>query len=186
MVSQILNFGLPAQIDVQVAGLQVGQNRALAEQLMQQISRVPGTTDLRIQQPFDQPKWTVNVDRTRAQEVGFSQRDVAAGPAYQPQRQLSNLARPSISTRRTMLATTSPCRPRNTRSRSLQDLQNFPIAANGSSQQPQILGNLVSMTRGVEPGSLSHYNAQPVIDIYGSVEGADLASVAAGSRNPER
>ena len=76
-MSQILNFGLPAQIDVQVAGLQVDENRALAEQLMQQISRIPGTTDLRIQQPFDQPKWTVNVDRTRAQEVGYSQRDVA-------------------------------------------------------------------------------------------------------------
>ena len=77
MVSQILNFGLPAQIDVQVTGLLVDQNRQIAEQLMQQISRVPGTTDLRIQQPFNQPKWTVNVDRTRAQEVGYSQRDVA-------------------------------------------------------------------------------------------------------------
>ena len=77
MVSQILNFGLPAQIDVQLAGLKVDENRALAEKFMQQIGRVPGTTDLRIQQPFNQPKWTVNVDRTRAQEVGYSQRDVA-------------------------------------------------------------------------------------------------------------
>ena len=77
MVSQILNFGLPAPIDVQMAGLQMDQNRAIAEQIMQQISRIPGTTDLRIQQPFNLPKWTVNVDRTRAQQVGYSQRDVA-------------------------------------------------------------------------------------------------------------
>ena len=77
MVSQILNFGLPAQIDVQVTGLQLDENRALAEHLMQQIARIPGATDLRIQQPFNQPKWTVDVDRTRAQQVGYSQREVA-------------------------------------------------------------------------------------------------------------
>jgi multidrug efflux pump subunit AcrB len=77
MVSQILNFGLPAQIDVQVVGLQVEQNHALAEQHDAADQPDPGTTDLRIQQPFNLPKWTVNVDRTRAQEVGYSQRDVA-------------------------------------------------------------------------------------------------------------
>jgi multidrug efflux pump subunit AcrB len=60
----------------------------------------------------------------------------------------------------------------------LQDLQNFPISSNGSSAQPQILGNLATLERGVEPGTVSHYNAQPIIDIYGSVEGTDLASVA--------
>jgi multidrug efflux pump subunit AcrB len=62
--------------------------------------------------------------------------------------------------------------------KSLQELQNFPISTNGSAQQPQILGNLASIVRGVEPGTLSHYNAQPIIDVYGSVEGTDLASVA--------
>ncbi|MGP8259855.1 MAG: efflux RND transporter permease subunit [Acidobacteriaceae bacterium] len=177
MVSQILNFGLPAQIDVQVTGLQLDQNRALAEQLMQQIARIPGTTDLRIQQPFNQPKWTVNVDRTRAQEVGFSQRDVAQDlltslsgsfqttPSFylNPQNHVSY-----------NIAVETP----QYEVKDLQELQNFPIANNGSSQQPQILGNLASVTRGVEPGTLSHYNAQPVIDIYGSVEHTDLASVA--------
>src|SRR5882757_9570568 len=77
MVSQILNFGLPAQIDIQIVGQQVAQDRIFAENMMQQISRISGTTDLRIQQPFNLPKWTVNVDRTRAQQVGYSQRDVA-------------------------------------------------------------------------------------------------------------
>ena len=177
MVSQILNFGLPAQIDVQVAGLQVDQNREIAEQLMQQIGRIPGTTDLRIQQPFNQPKWTVNVDRTRAQEVGYSQRDVAqdlltslsgsfqTAPSFylNPQNHVSY-----------NIAVETP----QYEVKDLQELQNFPIATNGSAQQPQILGNLASFERGVEPGTLSHFNAQPIIDIYGSVEGTDLASVA--------
>ena len=177
MVSQILNFGLPAQIDVQVAGLQSQQNRALAEQLMQQISRVPGTTDLRIQQPFDLPKWTVNVDRTRAQQVGYSQRDVA-------QDLLTSLSG-SFQTSPTFYLN-----PQNHVSyniavqtpqydvKSLQELENFPIALSGSNLQPQILGNLASIQRGSEAGLVSHYNAQPIIDVYGSVEGTDLATVA--------
>jgi multidrug efflux pump subunit AcrB len=177
MVSQILNFGLPAQIDVQIAGLQVDKNRALAEQLMQQISRIPGATDLRVQQPFDLPKWTVDVDRTRAQEVGYSQRDVA-------QDLLTSLSG-SFQTSPTFYLN-----PQNHVSyniavqtpqydvKSLQDLENFPIAISGSTQQPQLLGNLASIVRGAEPGIVSHYNAQPIIDVYGSVEGTDLASVA--------
>jgi multidrug efflux pump subunit AcrB len=177
MVSQILNFGLPAQIDVQVAGLQVDQNRALAEQLMQQISRIPGTTDLRIQQPFDLPKWTINVDRTRAQEVGYSQRDVAqdlltslsgsfqTSPTFylNPQNHVSY-----------NIAVQTP----QYEVKSLQELENFPIAISGSNQPSQILGNLASVQRGVEAGLVSHYNAQPIIDVYGSVEGTDLATVA--------
>ena len=177
MVSQILNFGLPAQIDVQVAGLKVDDNRALAEQLMQQISRIPGTTDLRIQQPFDLPKWTVNVDRTRAQEVGYSQRDIA-------QDLLTSLSG-SFQTSPTFYLN-----PQNHVSyniavqtpqydvKSLQELENFPISISGSTQQPQILGNLASIQRGVEAGLVSHYDAQPIIDVYGSVEGTDLATVA--------
>jgi len=178
MVSQILNFGLPAQIDVQVGGLQVDQNRALAENLMQQIALIPGTTDLRIQQPFNQPKWTVNVDRTRAQEVGYSQRDVAqdlltslsgsfqTSPTFylNPQNHVSY-----------NIAVQTP----QYEVKDLQELQNFPVTSSGSSQPPQILGNLASLTRGAEPGTLSHYDAQPIIDIYGSVERTDLASVAA-------
>jgi multidrug efflux pump subunit AcrB len=177
MVSQILNFGLPAQIDVQIAGLQVDRNRALAEQLMQQISHVPGTTDLRIQQPFDLPKWTVNVDRTRAQEVGYSQRDVA-------QDLLTSLSG-SFQTSPTFYLN-----PQNHVSysiavqtpqydvKNLQELENLPVAVSGSSRQPQILGNLASIERGSEAGLVSHYNAQPIIDVYGSVEGTDLASVS--------
>jgi multidrug efflux pump subunit AcrB len=175
MVSQILNFGLPAPIDVQVAGLQIPQNRALALKLMQQISQIPGTTDLRIQQPFDQPKFTVNVDRTRAQQVGYTQSDVA--------RDLLTSLSGSFQTNPTFYLN-----PQNHVSysiavqtpqydvKNLQELQNFPIT--GPNSQPQILGNLASIDRGTEPGTVSHYDAQPIIDVYGAVQGSDLQSVA--------
>ena len=177
MVSQILNFGLPAQIDVQFIGQAIEQDHTLAEHTMQQISRIPGTTDLRIQQPFNLPTWTINVDRTRAQEVGYSQADVANNvltslsgsfqttPAFylDPKNHVSyNIA---VQTPQYFV-------------RNLQQLENFPVARNGSEQQPQILGNLASVVRGEEEGTVSHYNARPVIDIYGSVEGTDLASVS--------
>ena len=177
MVSQILNFGLPAQIDIQLVGQQLGQNRVLAEQMMQQIAQISGTTDLRIQQPFNLPKWTVNVDRTRARQVGYSQHDVAndvlialsgsfqTSPTFylNPQNHVSyNIA-----------VQTPQYEVRN-----LQDLENFPVASANSGQAAQILGNLASIDRGQEQGVVSHYNARSVIDIYGSVEGTDLASVA--------
>ena len=179
MVSQILNFGLPAQIDVQVVGNAVEQDHTLAEHIMEQIRHIPGTTDLRIQQPFNLQAWTINVDRTRAQQVGYSQHDVASdvltslsgsfqtSPTFylNPQNHVSyNIA-----------VQTPQYDVQN-----LQQLKNFPIATNGSSQQPQLLGNIASIDRGTEQGTVSHYNARPVIDIYGSVEGADLASVATG------
>jgi multidrug efflux pump subunit AcrB len=177
MVSQILNFGLPAQIDIQLVGQQIAQNRAVAEKMMQEISHVPGTTDLRIQQPFNLPIWTIDVDRTRAQQVGYSQRDVAvsvltslsgsfqSNPTFylNPQNHVSyNVA---VQTQQYDV-------------QNLQQLENVPIATNGSTQQPQILGNLASIRRGAEQGTTSHYNARPVIDIYGAVEGTDLASVS--------
>jgi CzcA family heavy metal efflux pump len=177
MVSQILNFGLPAQIDVQLVGNAIEQNHDLAEHMMEEISHIPGTTDLRIQQPFNLPSLTVNVDRTRAQQVGYSQHDVAnsvlaslsgsfqTSPTFylNPQNHVSY-----------NIAVQSP----QYQVQNLQQLQNFPIATNGSGQQPQILGNLASIDRGAEQGTVSHYDARSVIDIYGSVEGADLASVA--------
>ena len=177
MVGQILNFGLPAQIDIQVVGQQLEQNRVLAEQMMQQISKIPGTTDLRIQQPFNLPKWTVNVDRTRAQQVGYSQRDVATdvliGLSGSFQTQPTFYLNPQNHVNYNIAVQTPQYDVQ-----SLSQLENFPIATSGSGQQPQILRNLASIDRGVEQGTVSHYNARSVIDIYGSVEGTDLATVA--------
>lgn len=178
IVSQILNFGLPAPLDIQVVGLQVQQDRALAEKMMADISQIPGTTDLRIQQPFNLPMWQVDVDRTRAQEVGYSQRDVAVNL-------LTSLSG-SFQTSPTFYLN-----PQNHVSynvavqtpqydvRTLQQLENFPVASPTSNAPPQILANLAKVSLGTEPATVTHYNARPVIDIYGSVEGTDLSSVAA-------
>ena len=77
IVSQILNFGLPAPIDIQVVGNNLKANREVADALLQRVRNIPGTTDLRIQQPFDQPYLNINVDRTLAGQVGYTQHDVA-------------------------------------------------------------------------------------------------------------
>jgi multidrug efflux pump subunit AcrB len=176
IVSQILNFGLPAPLDVQVIGNDLDADHAYAEKLLAQIRHIPGTTDLRIQQPFNSPKFTVAVDRTKSQQVGYSQRDVAGNllvtlsgsfqttPSYwlNPQNGVSY-----------SIAVQSP----QYNIESLQDLQNIPVT--GTTGAPsQILGNLAAIRRGTEEGTVSHYNVQPVIDIYGAVENTDLASVA--------
>jgi CzcA family heavy metal efflux pump len=176
MVSQILNFGLPAQIDVQFIGQQLEKNRDLAEKMMQQISHVTGTTDLRIQQPFNLPKWTINVDRTRAQQVGYSQRDVATNVLIALSGSFQTSPTFYLNPQNGVSYNIAVQTPQYD-VKSLQDLQNFPIASTNPAE-PQILGNLASIDRGSEQGTVSHYNARPLIDIYGSVEGTDLASVA--------
>jgi multidrug efflux pump subunit AcrB len=177
MVSQILNFGLPAPLDVQVIGNDEGESRQVADRLLAEIRDIPGTRDMRIQQPSNLPKWTVDVDRTRAQETGYAQRDVA-------QNLLISLSG-SFQT-----APTFYLDPKNHVSYSisvqepqyfvdtLQGLKNIPISSSGSDRTQQVLANLASVTRGVEDGTVSHYNVRPVLDVFGSVEGTDLASVA--------
>jgi multidrug efflux pump subunit AcrB len=177
MVSQILNFGLPAQIDVQVVGTALYQDHALAESMMDQISKIPGTTDLRIQQPFNLPRWTVNVDRVRAQQVGYSQREVAqdilVGLSGSFQTTPSFFLDPRTHVSYSVVVETPQYDVQN-----LQQLQSFPVAFSGSSHTPQLLGNLATFTRGAEQGTVSHYDTRPVIDIYGSVDRTDLASVS--------
>ncbi len=176
IVNQILNFGLPAPLDIQIIGNDMVANHAVAERMMSQLRRVPGAVDLHIQQSLDEPNFTVHVDRTKAQQVGFSQADVASSVltalsgSFQtsPQFWLNWNNGVSYS-----IAVQEP----QYRMDTLQDLNNIPVT--GSSGAPlQILSNLSSVKRGVEPGTVSHYNALPVVDIYGSVDGTDLRTVA--------
>jgi multidrug efflux pump subunit AcrB len=176
IISQILNFGLPAPLDIQVIGNDLQANRQYARRMLAQVRKIPGTTDLRIHQPFDEPKLQINVDRTRASQVGYSQRDVAGNllvalsgsaqttPSFwlNPQNGVSY-----------SVAVQSP----QYRINSLQDLLNVPVSGS-SGAAPQILGNVASIVRGTEQGTISHYNVQPVLDIFGAVEGTDLGSVA--------
>ncbi|MGA8306975.1 MAG: efflux RND transporter permease subunit [Candidatus Acidiferrales bacterium] len=175
IVTQILNFGLPAPLDVQIVGRNLTANRAFAETLINKLKFVPGAVDLRIQQPFNYPKFHIDVDRTKTSQVGFTQKDVANNL-------LISLSGSSQTTPtfwldpRTGVSYNIATQTPQYRIESLQDLQNIPIT-NGTAP-PQILASLSSFTRGSEMAVVSHYNIQPVIDIFGSVDGRDLGGVS--------
>ncbi|MBZ5555171.1 MAG: efflux RND transporter permease subunit [Acidobacteriia bacterium] len=177
IVSQILNFGLPAPLDVQIVGRNLAGNRAVAERLLNQLKFVAGVVDLRIQQPFNYPKLHIEVDRTKAQEIGYTQRDIAQNllislsGSFQTSPTFWLDPRTGVSY---SIATQTP----QYRIQSLQDLQNVPVTSPNASIPPQILAGLASFNRGAELGEVSHYDIAPVIDIYGAVQGRDLGGVA--------
>jgi multidrug efflux pump subunit AcrB len=176
IVSQILNFGLPAQIDIQVVGRKLEANRNFAEKLMNQLKFVPGAVDLHIQQPFNYPKLHIDVDRTKASQVGYTQQDVASNLLVT----LSGSFQTSPSfwvDPKTGVSYTIATQAPQYRVNSLQDLENIPIASRGNAPE-QILAGLASITRGGEMGIVSHYDIEPVIDIYGSVDKRDLGGVS--------
>ena len=179
ITTQILNFGLPAPLDVKVIGRKVDANRAYADELLQKISRIPGIADPRIQQSFSEPTLFVDVNRTLAGEVGLTEKDVTDS--------LQDMLAGSIQT-----APTFWLNPRNGVSYpivvqtpqynidSISQLNNLPITGkNGSSQ---LLGALAKIRSGPSAAVSSHYNVQPVIDIYATVDGRDLGAVAADVR----
>jgi multidrug efflux pump subunit AcrB len=177
MVTQILNFGLPAPIDIQVVGNNLEGNRAWASALLQKIRYVPGTADLRVQQPFDEPYLHLRIERTKAQELGYSAHDIAQNllvslsGSFQtsPTFWLSPQNGVSYS-----IATQTP----QYRADTLQDLVNMPVTGTSTTNSPSLLASLVSMKRGTGMAVVSHYNVAPVIDIFGSVSGRDLGGVA--------
>jgi multidrug efflux pump subunit AcrB len=177
MVTQILNFGLPAPIDIQVIGNDMEGNKKWASQLLQKVRYIPGTADLRIQQPFDNPYLHLNVERTKAQELGFSARDIA-------QNLLVSLSG-SFQTAPTFwldpktgvsysIATQTP----QYRTSTLPDLMNMPVTGTNPEAPPSVMASLVSMKRDTGMAVVSHYDIAPVIDIFGSVDGRDLGGVA--------
>ena len=176
IVSQILNFGLPAPIDIQIVGRDAEGNRRHALKLMDRLNRVDGVVDLRIQQPFDQPKLHINVDRTKAQDAGFSLRDVASNllislsGSFQtsPNFWLDPTNRVAY-----QIAVQTPQYEVD----SLDALGNIPVT-NAGGAKPEILSSLSTIDRGSGQALISHYNVQPVIDIYGGVQRRDLGGVA--------
>ncbi len=209
IVTQILNFGLAAPIDIQIVGPNLYGNRALAERVLNEVRYVPGASDARIQQPFDLPKMTVNVDRTRAEAIGLTQQNVAQsllvalsgsfqtapsfyldprnGVSYNvavqaPQYDIQSLAAlrslPVTGSASPMTAAQSPS---TGAPGSLGGVQTAgSIGAPGTMQPVQILGNLATIVPGTELGTVSHYDVQPVIDVYANVVGTDLGTVTRG------
>lgn len=215
IVTQILNFGLAAPIDLQVVGTNLQGNRELAEQVLNQVRYIPGAVDARIQQPFNYPNLTVNVDRTRAADTGLTQSNVtqsllvALSGSFQTTPQFYLDPRNNVSYN---IAVQSP----QYRLDSMAALKSLPVTGSGSvletgaststaapgaalgavpgapstvapgaastlapgAPKPvQVLSNLASIVPGAEQGEVSHYDIEPVIDIFANVEGTDLGTV---------
>jgi CzcA family heavy metal efflux pump len=176
MIGQILNFGLPAPIDVQIVGFNMEANREVANRLLQKLRSVPGAVDLHIHQAGDYPQFNVDVDRSKAELLGVTEQAVASNLLVSLsgsfQTSPSFWVDPKGGTQYQVIAQTPQYRLQN-----LNDLGNTPL--NGARNSSQILSNIASIHRSAAPAVVSHYNATPSIDIYGSVQGADLGSVSA-------
>ena len=174
IVSQILNFGLPSPIDVQVFGPNQDQNRDYAQSLLKKIAHVPGIADARVQQSATNPELEVDVDRVLAEQLGLSEGDIA--------RSLQESLSGSFK-----VAPTFWINPKNGVAYpivaqtpqywldSISALENIPASQSDSSE---ILGGVASIRRGVSPAVVSHYAVQPVIDIYATNAGRDLGAVS--------
>jgi len=177
IVTQILNFGTPAPIDVQIVGNNQVGNFAIAQKLAGQIRHIPGAVDVHVQQAFDAPTIHMEIDRTRAQSAGLQARDVAqnvlvslsssfqTSPAFwlDPKNGVSY-----------QVAVQTP----QYRVDSYQALQNTPVTGTAPGTPPQILGNLVNTTTTSRPAVVTHYNVQPMINVYAAVDGRDLGAVS--------
>jgi CzcA family heavy metal efflux pump len=174
MVTQILNFGLPAPIDIQVMGRNP-KNYEIAKQIEERVARIPGAVDVHLHQIVNAPELRVNVDRTRAAQVGLTQRDVAnnllislsSSGQVAPNHWLS----PQGATY--TVAVQTPQYKMN----SMEALQNTPFIVSGQ-PAPQLLSNLATVERRKMPAVINHYNIQPVYDIYANVQNRDLGAVA--------
>jgi multidrug efflux pump subunit AcrB len=177
MVSQILNFGLPAPIDIQVVGNNLQGNQAFANALLEQVKYVSGIADARIQQPFDEPYLHLYVDRTKAQQVGFNTSSIAQnvlislGGSFQTSPTFWVDPKNKVSYQ---IATQTP----QYRVDTLQGLANMPITGPSPDAPPSLLASFASTERGTGMAVVSHYNIMPVIDIFGTVQGRDLGGVS--------
>jgi len=179
IVSQILNFGAPAPIDVQVSGVNEAGNARYAQELLQRMKYVPGLADARLQQASTVPSFTINVNRTRADEVGITEQDVtnsvvavlSGTSQVQPTYWLDHRNGVSYA----IVAQTPQYQMT-----SLSDLENLQVT--GPNAAPQLLGGIATIDRGVEPNVVSHYNIEPDLDIFATPQGRDLGAVASDIR----
>ncbi|MGC2399048.1 MAG: efflux RND transporter permease subunit, partial [Acidobacteriaceae bacterium] len=179
ITTQILNFGLPAPLDIQLQSDDVAAGTEQATAMLDELRKVPGLVDLRIQQPLDYPTLNVDVDRTKAEQGGYTARDVAES--------MSNTLSSSFQVTpmfflnyKNGVAYNLAAQTPQYHMDSLQDIQNIPV--NGSlaapRATPEVLGDITSIQRGQEMAVVSHYGIRRVIDIYGAVQDRDLGAVA--------
>jgi multidrug efflux pump subunit AcrB len=180
IVSQILNFGLPSPIDIQVVGKSQAQNYALAQAIANRVRHVPGAADVHVQQLMNSPALKLNVDRSRAQQVGLEQRDVAQNLLVSLSGSFQTSPTFWLNPENGVTYSVAVQTPEY-RVDSLQALMNTPINA-PRAPAPQVLGNLATLQPGTTAAVVSHYNIQPVMDVYASVQGRDLGGLANDTR----
>jgi multidrug efflux pump subunit AcrB len=175
IVTQVLNFGLPAPIDIQIEGSDIDGNREVAARVLHEIEPIPGVADARIQQAFDYPEFDVDVDRTKAAQGGYTEHDVAnsmlnsLSGSFQITPMFFLNYKNGVSYN---LVTQTP----QYSMQSLQDLQNTPLNA-ANAARPEILADIASIRRTNEMEVINHYNIRRVVDIYAAVQGRDLGAV---------
>ncbi len=177
IVTQILNFGLPAPIDVQVIGSDMMSNYAIAQQIANRMRHVPGTADVHVQQLLSDPTLHVEMDRTRITQVGLNARDVAQSVLVSLSGSFQTAPNFWLNPKNGVtynIAVQSP----QYRMTSLNDLMSLPV---NSQQGSQLLGNLVQVQPVVRPAVVNHYNVAPVVDVYASTQDRDLGGVAAAT-----
>ncbi len=176
IVTQILNFGLPSPIDVQIEGADVAGNRKVLNQILAQMRQVPGLVDLRIQQPNDYPVLNIAVDRTKASQGGYTERDVGSSvlnilsgsTQLNPQFYLN----PKNGVTYSIVAQTPQYDIQT-----LNDLRNIPITASAA-RGSEILADVATLNRSTELEVVTHYNIRRTLDIYGNVQDRDLGAAA--------
>jgi CzcA family heavy metal efflux pump len=175
IVTQILNFGLPAPIDVQVVGTDMQSSYVIAQQIANKMRHIPGTADVHVQQLLSLPTVHLEIERTRVTQVGLTAKDVAQSGLVSLSGSFQTTPNFWLNPKNEVtyqLAVQSP----QYRMTSLQDLMNIPVT---SPQGPQLMSNLVQLTPVTRPATVNHYNVQSVIDVYASTQDRDLGAVAA-------
>jgi CzcA family heavy metal efflux pump len=174
IVTQILNFGIPAPIDVQIVGTDLQTNYAIAQQIASRIRHIPGTADVHVQQLMSLPTLRMNIERTRVTQVGLTARDVAQSALVSLSGSFQTAPNFWLNPKNEVtyqMAVQSP----QYRMTDLQDLLNIPVV---SQRGPQLMGNLVEISPTARPATVNHYNVQPTIDVYASTQDRDLGAVA--------
>ncbi|MDQ6665542.1 MAG: efflux RND transporter permease subunit, partial [Acidobacteriota bacterium] len=180
ITNQILNLGLPAPIDIQIVGRDAKNNYKIAKEIERRVSLIPGAVDVHIHQEIDYPEIRVNVDRTKADQVGITQRDVAnsllISLSSSGQTAPNQWLNPANGVNYQVAVQTPQYRID-----SFDALQRTPVSS-GAGGNTQLLGNLATLGRGTSTAVVNHYNVQPVFDVYANVDERDLGGVASEIR----
>ncbi|HUN92807.1 MAG TPA: efflux RND transporter permease subunit [Burkholderiaceae bacterium] len=176
IVTQILNFGLPAAIDVQFSGLDVRANHAIASALLKRVRRIPGAVDARLQQRIDEPTLALQMDRTRLQQLGLSATNVAQNVLVSLAGSFQTAPAFWLNPGNHVVYNVAVQTPQY-RVDSLDALMGIPVNA-GAPGPTQLLGNLVQARPAQQQAVASHYDILPVVDLYAGVHGRDLGAVS--------